>query len=127
MLYVVASTAVLPYSDDGASGEGLQLECVRDELEAVATAVRFMNYYANKRMFTNGTNNDVVLNARRMCLLENHPNNFDELNAWFHTFLQLVEQYAQNDAYYNNPNCILNVEIKCVYNNKLVFPCQTKI
>lgn len=47
-MFVVAATAVMPYSDDGASGEGLLVSCVQTEGEAIEEAVKFMDYFRLK-------------------------------------------------------------------------------
>lgn len=46
--YVVACTSVLPYSDEGASGEGLLVSCAFGEKEAMKTALLFMSKHIDR-------------------------------------------------------------------------------
>lgn len=121
--FAIASTAVLPYSDDGASGEGLQLMCEEGEVASVARAVCFLRLYANTRMFTSGRAEDAdVLRARELCTLSEMPISFRGLSVWFREFNDLVESYANGDPHYTNPNQILSLEIRRCRDNLLIFP-----
>jgi hypothetical protein len=121
-MFAVCATAVMPYSDDGASGEGLLLSCVETEEEAVRSAIQFMQIYQTK-MFSASCNETYVLYAKELCENTFHIKTFTELAEWFKKFYDNMLAYVSNDGHYNNPSNVLNLIIKNVFTNTAVLEC----
>ena len=108
-LYVVAATAVLPYSDDGPAGCGLQLECVKTEQEAVQTAIKFMKKYSARTMQLriDGEISDIyVVKPAQLCDEGLKLTTFSQLDDWYTEFAGVIYDYVEAEKkeqmYYRN-------------------------
>ena len=117
-MFVVAATAVMPYSDDGASGEGLLVSCVHTEHDAIEQAVHFMTLFRSKMIFPRESS--LMLTTDRLCADADEVATFDELATWFARFHDVVSEYVSQDPHYGNPNHVLNLVIKDVRTNSPV-------
>ena len=121
--FAVGATAVLPYSDNGASGEGLRLHCVSTEAEAIATAVDAVRHFVSLLhdvWDTEGARIDAY-RKQAQTLCQQTPGNLQELDRWFRSVHDAVEAHALSDAYYDNPKNVLTLEIRNVAGDAL-FP-----
>lgn len=117
--YAVSSSAVLPYSDDGASGEVTMLSCVKGEREAIKKAIQFMRYYSS-RLSPCCEGCCCQSLALKMCDAD-PPHSFRSLYTWFSLFSKNVEMHVLNNPFYSNPNLILQLLIRDSETDKDVF------
>lgn len=126
-MFVVAATAVLPYSDDGASGEGLLVSCVGTESEAVCKAVSFMEHFKNNMFSFNPDDRSQVLAAERLCIEGHSLISFEQLGVWFKCFYDNMTEYVHKNVHYGNPKHILNLVIKEASTDTPVLECFSPI
>ena len=128
-LFAVASTAVMPYSDDGPAGCGLLLECVKTEQEAVQTAIKFLKTYASEIMPT-GTSSNLDYShkerAEQLCEDGLKLTSFEDLSLWFSEFAGTISDYLQKEQeerYMGGSNVgeSLNLHIKDALTDSNVF------
>ena len=102
-LFAVATTAVMPYSDDGPSGCGLLLACVKTEKEAVQTAVKFLKTYTSEMMplsvDSSGRDYDYHHKDRAEQLCENASKftTFERLKEWYWDFKSTIGEYLDKE------------------------------
>ena len=118
--FVVAATAVLPYADDGASGEGLLLRCVDGEARAVHAALEMLADFTGRCNAAPGES--APLSRMRALCAAPPPPTFAQFAVWFRGFFDAIEEFARSDAWYGNPKHVLCIEIRRVVGDVPVFP-----
>ena len=113
--YVVACTSVLPYSDDGASGDGILISCVRNESDAVEKALIFM-----KKHLSRINTEPFRQNIKVLC--ETKILTFKELEHVHKNFVNELTNCASEDPFYSNPNIIHTMVIKQINTDTPVTP-----
>ena len=101
--YVIVTTAVLPYADIGAHGQGLKIEFTSGEKEAVKAAVDMLVEYA--------TQPSVDKSEGLHGALAENPKTFLEFHRWFRSYNDEIEECVRRDKHYNNPGNVVTVEI----------------
>ena len=115
-MYVVVSTAVLPYSDDGACGQGVLVECIDNEADAVHAAVQMMQTYVQKLMPVCGEDFEedcsTIENAQSLCQDGLKLTTFATLSPWYDLFRRNLHDHVNRDPNYGNPGHVLSLTIK---------------
>ena len=128
-LFAVATTAVMPYSDDGPAGCGLLLGCVKTEKEAVQTAIKFLKTYSSEIMPL-GTSSNLDYRhkerAEQLCEDGLKLTSFRDLSLWYSEFIGTISDYLQKEEEErwrggSNVGSFMNLHIKDALTDSNVF------
>jgi len=118
--FVVAATACLPYSDDGASGSGLFTSICSTEEEAVKYGSNLVLKLLEKNWMGEGEVEEMkgTIKASAEFL-----KTFPDLEAWLDEFANVVRSYCDEDGFYYNPGQTMDLHIFTKYCEIITWGC----